>query len=136
MLVRELMTSPVVSVHQEEDAAHAVAVLDRMNVTCLPVVDSADRIVGLIGEADVIRQVVDAVPGGSHHVPQVVTHVRDVMTRNVLTIHADAQVPVALALMNGTGLKSLPVVLHDRVVGMLSRRDIVRALARGDLEVG
>jgi CBS domain-containing protein len=136
MLVRELMTSPVVSVHQEEDAAHAVAVLDQMNVTCLPVVDRADRIVGLIGEADVIRQFVDAGPAGPHHVRQVTTHVRDVMTRNVLTIHADAQVPVALALMNGTGVKSLPVVLQDRVVGMLSRRDIIRALARGDFAVG
>ena len=108
MLVRELMTSPAVSVQPEDEVAHAITLLDQMNVTCLPVVDGADRICGLVGEADLIRQIVDA----------------------------DDQVAWALALMNGTGLKSVPVVLHERVVGMLSRRDVIRALARGDLEAG
>jgi CBS domain-containing protein len=36
--------------------------------------------------------------------------------------------------MNGTAVKSLPVLLHGRVVGVLSRRDLVSALARGDLD--
>jgi CBS domain-containing protein len=36
--------------------------------------------------------------------------------------------------MSGTTLKSLPVLLHDRVIGVMSRRDVVRAMARGDLD--
>ena len=136
MLVRELMTSPAVSVQPEDEVAHAITLLDQMNVTCLPVVDGADRICGLVGEADLIRQIVDARPDTGHRRRQVSARVLDVMTRDVVTIQADDQVAWALALMNGTGLKSVPVVLHERVVGMLSRRDVIRALARGDLEAG
>lgn len=134
MLVREIMTSPAVSVHEEDWAAHAVSLLDRMNVTCLPVLDAAGRLVGLVGEADLARRLADASSTNGHHRRHVATRVQDLMTHDVRTIRADDDVNVALALMNGTGLKTLPVILHERVVGMLSRRDIVRALALDDLE--
>lgn len=133
MLVRELMTSPAFSVHEDDDVAHALEVLDRRNVTSLPVVDEVGRILGLIGEADMIRQVVESGSTLGQHRRHVATLVSDVMTRDVLTIRADDDIAAALAAMNNTGLQSLPVVLHDRVAGMLSRRDIIRALAHGSL---
>jgi CBS-domain-containing membrane protein len=137
MVVRELMTSPAITVHQDDEVSHAVEVLDRMNVTSLPVVDDVGRIVGLVGEADLIRRIVGsdptAVPRPAQPSLRGATRVGDVMTRHVPTVRADDEIGAALALMSGLRAKSLPVVLHGHVAGMLSRRDIIRALARGDL---
>lgn len=124
MLVREIMTSPAVTIRPIDEVAEAARVLDRLSITTLPVVDQDLRLVGIISEADVIgaRSRVDA------------PRVRDVMTREVFTAQADDDLSTVMALMSGTVLKSLPVLLRDRVVGVVSRRDVVRAMAHGDLD--
>jgi Mg/Co/Ni transporter MgtE len=129
MLVRDIMTSPAVTIRVTDDVTQAARVLDRLNLTSLPVVDQDLRLLGIISEADVIGQLsVTDEPLTAH---QRTPRVRDVMTHPVLTVAADADVSEVVDLMRGTMLKSLPVLLHDRVVGMVSRRDIVRAIARG-----
>jgi CBS domain-containing protein len=125
MLVREVMTSPAVTVGPDESIRHAIALLDRFQVTALPVIDEDGCPIGVVSEADLLREAL----GRAGH-----TTVRDVMTRQVLTVSADGDVVDAFAVMDGTVVKSLPVLLHGRVVGVISRRDLVATLARGDLE--
>lgn len=61
--------------------------------------------------------------------------VQDVMTRRPVTVRGDTDVAEAVELMTSTTVKSLPVVdEHGRVVGVVSRRDVVHALARPDDE--
>jgi CBS domain-containing protein len=129
MLVRDLMTSPAVTIRPDDAVVDAARLLDRLSLTSLPVVDEGFGLLGIISEADVIAQL--ATPRhASGHGPLV----RDVMTLRVLSVSADEEVSRVVELMSGTILKSLPVLLHDRVVGMVSRRDIVRAIAHGDLD--
>ena len=124
MLVREIMTSPAVTIRPIDEVAEAARVLDRLSLTTLPVVDQELRLLGIISEADVIGS------QGRVDIPRV----RDVMTRDVFTAQADDDLLTVVALMSRTVLKSLPVLLRDRVVGVVSRRDVVRAMARGDLD--
>jgi CBS domain-containing protein len=131
MLVRDLMTSPAVTIGPEDEIVEAARLLDRLSLTSLPVVDHDLRLLGIISEADVIA-LVAAPPAG--RAPRDGSVVRDAMTPRVLTVDADDHVSRVVDLMNGTILKSLPVLLHERVVGMVSRRDIVRAVAHGELE--
>ena len=135
VLVREVMTSPAVTIEPTAEVAEAARILDRLSITALPVVEEDGRLVGVIGEADVIGQLttVDEGRSGTHRRVDVL-RVRDVMTHRVLTVGADDGLADVVALMSGTTLKSLPVLLHGRVAGVISRRDIVRALARGELE--
>jgi CBS domain-containing protein len=135
MLVREVMTSPAVTIHPADEVAEAARVLDRLSLTSLPVVAADGRLVGVIGEADVIGRLSTSQErrSATHPRPDV-PRVRDVMTHRVLTAAADDDLAQIVALMSGTTLKSLPVLLNDRLVGVVSRRDVVRALARGDLE--
>jgi CBS domain-containing protein len=125
MLVREVMTSPAVTVGPEESVRGAVGLLDRYRITSLPVVDESGRPLGVVSEADLLREAL----GREGH-----DTVGDIMTCHVLSVSADDDLVDAFALMDGTAVKSLPVLLHGRVVGVLSRRDLVAALARGDLE--
>jgi CBS domain-containing protein len=135
MFVRDVMTSPAVTVKPSDEVAEAARILDRLSLTSLPVVEEDGRLVGIIGEADVIGQLTTFQEQGSASHRRVdVPRVRDVMTRRVLTVAADDDLSQVVALMTGTTLKSLPVLLHGRVAGVVSRRDVVRALARGDLD--
>jgi CBS domain-containing protein len=79
----------------------------------------------VVSEVDLLRAALGQTPGDT---------VGDVMTRRVLSVSADDEVTAAFRLMDGTAVKSLPVLLHGRVIGVLSRRDLVATLARGDLE--
>jgi CBS domain-containing protein len=135
LFVREVMTSPAVTIRPTAEVAEAARVLDRLSITSLPVVEEDGRLVGVLGEADVIGQLTTFEEGRSATHRRVdVLRVRDVMTHRVLTVSADDELAGVVALMSGTTLKSLPVLLQGRVAGVISRRDIVRALARGDLD--
>jgi predicted transcriptional regulator len=60
-------------------------------------------------------------------------YVDEVMTAKAITVQQDTDLAIAVDLVTSTGIKSLPVVdSEDRVVGMVSRRDVVRVLARAD----
>ena len=135
MLVRDVMSSPAITIGAHDEIAEAARVLDRLNLTSLPVVDQHLHLLGIITEADVIGQLsaCDQHPRGAHQRTDE-PRVRDAMTARVLTVSADDDIAGVVALMSGTTLKSLPVLLHDRVIGVMSRRDVVRAMARGDLD--
>jgi CBS domain-containing protein len=135
MLVRDVMTSPAVTIDPSDEVAEAARILDRLSLTSLPVVEEDGRLAGILGEADVIgRLTTPPEVRSSQHRRVGPLRVRDVMTRRVLTVEADDELAGVVALMSGTTLKCLPVLLHGRVAGVVSRSDVVRALARGDLD--
>lgn len=121
MLVREVMTSSVVWVGEEEPLTAVVYLLDRHDITAVPVVDDEQRLVGIVSEADVLRaeRFVDDVAA-------------DVMTRRVLSVHEGTDLADVADLMVRTGVKSLPVTRGRVVVGIVSRRDLVHVLAASD----
>ena len=142
MLVREVMTRGPVTVRRETHVKQALRLLDLHSITMLPVVAADSSIVGVLSEADVIRDRVlpdvrgSMLPPDTSHTDAAQETVGAVMTPRAITVTADADVVEATDLMLSTGVKSLPVVDEEhRVVGIVSRRDIVRALARQDVDV-
>jgi CBS domain-containing protein len=139
MLVREVMTTGPVTARPETTAKGALRMLDEHSITSMPVVRTDGRIVGVVSEADLVR---DAVPrdGRTHLLPtdgdaplQAPARVGEVMNRHPLTVEANLDLADAVDLMTSTSVKSVPVVdAAERVIGMLSRRDVVHLLARGD----
>jgi CBS domain-containing protein len=137
MLVRDVMTAAVVTVDPDASVKRATELLDEHSVTALPVVDDHGRLVGVLSEADVLRDAL--LPDRRvHEIPTPVSgrtvplRVRDVMSTLPMTVPADADLAEAAELLVDTQVKSLPVVEHDRVVGVVSRRDVIAVLARRD----
>lgn len=128
-VVREVMTSPAVTLAPDDLLATAVRRLDDYEVTSLPVVDGGGRLVGVIGEADVVRRLART----SRHDHETGQRVHDVMSPAVWSVSPDDPLLEVAELFCRTSLKSLPVVHHDRVVGVVSRRDLLRAAARHQL---
>lgn len=137
MLVGEVMTRHPVTVRPDAEVTEALRLLDRHGVTTLPVVDGRGRLRGVVGEADLIRDRVPDDPRlqlsptslGSDHAERV----EEVMSAFVVTVTPETDVATVIGTVTATGVKSLPVVDADQcVVGMVSRRDIVHAIARAD----
>lgn len=137
MIVRELMTTEPVSVRADTKVKSALALLDEHQITMLPVVTGDGRLCGVVSEADLIRDLVDRdqrlmIPSGEHAIDRP-RYVGDVMTPHAVCVHEDTDLADAVELATSTAVKSLPVVdEHDRLVGVLSRRDVVHMLARTD----
>lgn len=140
MLVRDVMTSPAVTVRPNLPLKRVARLLDAHSVTALPVVDTHGGIVGVISEADVILEVVPRDPR-MHQIPSSVpetapfARTKDVMSHRPITVTPATDVAEAVELMTSTSVKSLPVVEDGVVVGVVSRRDVVRALARTDQDI-
>jgi CBS domain-containing protein len=139
MLVREVMTPHPVTVHPSTETKTALRLLDEHAVTSMAVVEEDSRIVGVVGEADLVREALPPDPR-AHMIPPAEDPrparphtVGEVMNRHPVAVHGDTDLSEAVELMTSTAVKSLPVVDgRRRVVGMVSRRDVVHLLARDD----
>jgi CBS domain-containing protein len=137
MLVREVMTTPAVCVDPDTALKRAIQLLDEHRITAMPVVDGEGHLVGVLSEADVIRDVVPADRRAHERLVEIVgpplrLRVADVMTNLALSAGPDDDVARAVEMLVDTQVKSLPVVSFGRVVGVVSRSDVIRSLARQD----
>lgn len=138
MLVRDLMTPDPVTVTAEVSVKEALSRLARLGITSMPVVDEHHRLCGIVSEADLIRDLVSRDPR-AHERPVEVEplfpphSVEEVYTRSAASVRTDDDVANAVETMTALSAKSLPVVDDsNRLVGVLSRSDIVQAFARAD----
>jgi len=137
MLVRDVMTPDPITVVPSVGVKAAMTKLAFAGVTSLPVVDDERRLCGILSEADLIRDIADDPRAHERPVtirPVTPAHtVDDVCTRSPVSVGPQDDVTAAVDVMAARGFKSLPVVDHEhRVVGMISRSDVLRALARDD----
>lgn len=138
MLVRDVMSRRPWTVTTGTSIQGAISLLAEHGVTSMPVVDGRRHVVGVVSEADLIRDALVPDPRAQetpredlrreqHHT------VDEVMTRHVVTVRESTDLADAVELLTSLGAKSLPVVdPDDRVIGVVSRSDVVRALARTD----
>jgi CBS domain-containing protein len=132
MKAREVMSHPVVTVADSAGVATAAQLILTRGFTALPVVDDDDRLVGIVTEADVIRDRIPADPRmyygqfPKHTRPSSDT-VADVMTTPVESLTPGADVAEAAQMMLDQRIRAVPIVDGHHVVGILTRRDLVRA---------
>jgi CBS domain-containing protein len=137
MLVREVMTTPVVTVPVRWTVKQAVHLLYERDITAAPVVDDTGRMVGIVSELDLLRGEFEADPraylrlAAEAESPPPAT-VEEVMSPHVVTVRENDDVLELVDLMVTTGIKSVPVVRGDDLVGVVSRRDLMGILAHGD----
>jgi CBS domain-containing protein len=140
MLVREIMTSPAYSVHEDEALGAALKLMATAKVTGLPVVDRQDRVVGIISEADLLRADLERDPRAHMRVTPATSGtspgtVASVMTANPHTVREDSDVAELAHTFARTSWKSVPVVRGEVLLGVVSRSDVIRAMARSDQDI-
>jgi CBS domain-containing protein len=137
MRVGDIMTRSVVTTTPQAPVKDPAIVLAGHGVTLLPVVEVGDRLVGVLSEADVMRGRIPPDPRraawhGSQAGPPPPATVGDVMSSPAMTTNPQTDAAELATMMIDRGLRSVPVVEEDRLVGIITRRDLVRVLTRDD----
>ena len=142
MTVEDIMTRRVITVRPETTVQDAARVMFTNRVSGLPVVDAGGRVVGIISDGDLIpRQRRPKVTPwwrlffqngerlARDYRKIIGTTVGDVMTRPALVISPVFGIETAAAILDNRQIRRLPVVRDGQLVGIVSRGDLVRALA-------
>jgi CBS domain-containing protein len=111
----------------------AFVTLAESRISALPVVDSAERLVGVISRTDILASEEEAEDEAARAALFEGTSVRELMTSPALTITPDASIREAAQQMLSAGVHRLFVTSGERVAGVISITDIVRAVATGRL---
>lgn len=138
MHARDIMTRSVVSVLPTATVAQAAGTLTYRGFTALPVVDETGALIGIVTEADLIRHRFssDQPADKDRTAPaRSAAHVGEVMASPAIAISHDADVTVAVRAMLAGRYRCLPIVDGTMLVGVVTRSDILRALARTDAEI-
>ena len=140
--VRDVMTEDVITIGPDADLGAVSKLLAGNRISGLPVADKNNRVMGVITEADVL--VMAGVKAG-HTFRDIIRHlageplpergesgkVRDFMTSPAISTGPDTDIREAARILNEKRIKRLPVVGGDgRLIGIVSRADIVRAFVR------
>lgn len=143
MKIQDAMTTEIVTTTPEASLKDAARELAKHHVSGLPVVDAEGVVVGVISEADIVAKEVDDTPRGSLlqrflEGPPVddrfyARTVGEAMSSPALTIARDRPLAQAASTMLAEGINRLPVVdTKGRLVGLVTRGDLVRAFTRDD----
>ncbi len=149
MKVRELMTQDVVAVSADTLVDVVARLMHERGISGIPVVDADRRVLGIVTDLDLILrnarfdppaffEILDArIPLETpSHWQKRLRHMlgaqaRDVMTESFETIAPDAEAEALATLLVQTKSHPIPVIEHDRLVGIVSRADLVRLMAEG-----
>jgi CBS domain-containing protein len=143
MRAEDVMTRNVVTIGAGASVREAARLLVEHRVSGLPVVDAEGRVVGLVTEADLIARQKGPSPRRSwwHRFlsdPEQLAEeyrraegstVGDVMTAGVICVDPRMPIEAIAAMLQRRGIKRVPVMLRDQLVGIVSRADLVKALA-------
>src|SRR5690242_12177827 len=121
MYVKHAMSTSVVVVNPDEPAAHAADLLVDRSLTGLPVVDADGHAVGVVSDLDLISAL-------RHGIDLNDATVSEVMDTRPVFVHPETDLDTVVDLMEQWRVRRLPVCERGRVVGVISRGDVLRAL--------
>jgi len=146
--VRDVMTTDVVSVDRITPYKEIVRLLAEHKISAVPVLIMGRHVAGVVSEADLLAEEDQAArrarAGQAGHVPWrhrastrgLRLKAEDLMSKPAITIHPDAPIPRAAALMHAHRIKRLPVVDPDgKLIGIVSRRDLLSVFLRPDSQI-
>jgi len=117
MIAKEIMTTDIISVEPTMTVRKLAMTLIKNQISGAPVTGKNGKIVGIVSEADLVAK------KGKD--------VKTIMSKKVISVAEDTPVEEIAQLMTRHKIKRLPVMKGDKVVGIVSRADIVNAIAMG-----
>lgn len=131
MRAKDIMTTPPVCVQPSTPLGEVATVLTQNGFTAVPVTDADGHLVGLVSEADLIRERFGLHPRGTAQ-DEPRTTAGEVMTTPVEFVRPEATLSALAKCMVTGRRRSMPVVEGHRVVGVVTRRDVVETMSRSD----
>ena len=124
-LVKDHMARTLITFKPEMDVLDAVHMLVEKRIAGAPVVDDEGSLIGMLSELDCMKITLNAGYHGDRGGP-----VADYMTVETQTVDAEMSIIDLAQQFVESGYRRFPVVQNNRLVGQISRRDVLRALAK------
>lgn len=150
MKVRELMTEKVFTIGPEAPIKDVAKILVDNGISGLPVCDIEGRVIGVISEGDILYKehdpseghiggplgwIIEGTPNHAGSIKAKALTARTAMTSPAITIAPHESVAGAARIMCEHHVNRLPVVMNEKLVGLVTRSDLVRAFTRTDAEI-
>jgi CBS domain-containing protein len=144
MRAKDVMTKRVSTVRPDTPVRDIARTMLRQRVSALPVVDAKRRVLGMVSEGDLLRRqetgterrrswwlelMTDPVTSAREYTKSHGLKARDVMTRTVVSVTPETDLAEVADVLEKWNIKRVPVVKGERLVGILSRRDLLPAIA-------
>ena len=118
MIAKDIMTKDVIAVSPAASVKELAKTLVQQQISGAPVMNKKGQIVGIVSEADIVAN------KGKQ--------VKDIMSKKVCSVAEETPVEEIAALMTAHKISRLPVMRGQKLVGLVSRADIVGAIAAGE----
>ena len=115
MKVKEIMTSPVITTRDDASAADVATLLAKHRISAVPVTDASGAVIGLVSEYDLLARQGKLA--------------RDIMSPGIISVSEEADVEDVRLLVVERKVRRIPVVAGQKLVGIVSRSDLVRQMA-------
>lgn len=131
--VGQIMTTPVITMSPDDTVVQAARLMIERKISALPVVEN-EKLVGILTDADLLSQARQASrqPGPTQELLR--TAVREFMNARVEKVSPQASLTEIIETLRGRVLRHVPVVIDDRLLGIVSDRDVRRALGESMLQ--
>lgn len=150
MHASDVMTTQVVTVDPETDVESVARLLLDKGFSAVPVVTAAGKVVGIVSEGDLMRQLEDRSSARSWWLDLVASpredladyvktrgqHAGDVMSREVVSVTEDTPIADIARLLETRRIKRVPVLRGDRLVGIVSRANLLQGLSASRSSIG
>ncbi len=126
MNARDVMNTPVVAASPAASVREVATYMLLGGFSGLPVLDEDGSVMGILTELDIIRVLRAGKPVDT-------THVSEAMTRDVIAVEPSTPVDQVMRVLDASHIQRVPVLENGRIVGVVSRPDIIRAAVNPQL---
>ncbi len=126
-LVTEYMASKLITFSPDTDIKEAIDIMVKKKISGAPVLNDKKELVGMLSEVDCLKILVD---GPYNNSPSDLGKVSDFMSTQLKTINSDKNIFYAAYEFVYSGLKRLPVLENGKLIGQISRSDVLRAIKK------
>lgn len=119
MFVKDVMSSPVTTLYEDETVQKAAQLMDQNDIGCIVVISKKGQPLGIITERDLVRRVL------AKNVLASGTTAKEVMTSPLITVNPDETLSEAARRMSRLNVRRLGVVYKENLVGLISSKDVL-----------
>jgi len=118
----DIMTTNVITVKKDMVLTKVIGLLLRWHISALPVVDDEDKMVGIVSEIDLVNLTFDGNAAD--------TKVEEVMVTDIVSFGPNTKLAELVQTFSKRHLRRVPIIDKGKIVGIVSRRDILREMLR------